>query len=311
MYGLACLELEGGDSAFRSFVSVQGSLVMFPISKYGSEEQKLHWLPRLAGGKAIGCFGLTEPESGSDPSAMKTTARRRGSDWVLNGAKAWITNGGIADVAIVWARTEDGVRGFLVPRETKGYSTHDVKQKLSLRASVTSELVLDNCVLPESAMLPNARGISGPLSCLDEARYGIVWGSLGAARSCYQTALDYSQTRVQFGRPIGQFQLTQQKLVEMLLELNKGILIAIHLGRLKESGRLKPEQVSFGKLNNVRQALAVARSARSILGANGITLEYPVVRHMNNLESVSTYEGTEEIHTLVLGQAITGLRAFS
>lgn len=311
IYGLACLELEAGDSAFRSFVSVQGSLVMFPIWKYGSEEQKQQWLPQMAAGKAIGCFGLTEPESGSDPSSMRTTARRQGPDWVLNGSKAWITNGGTADVALIWAQTDEGVRGFLVPRETHGFSTQDVKHKLSLRASVTSELVMTNCVLPASAMLPGARGIGDPLSCLNEARYGIVWGSLGAARSCYQTALEYSQTRVQFGRPIGSFQLTQQKLVEMLLELNKGMLLAVHLGRLKESGRLTPEQVSFGKLNNVRQALAIARSARSVLGANGITLEYPVVRHMNNLESVSTYEGTEEIHTLVLGHAITGLRAFS
>ena len=310
MYGLACVELEAGDSGFRSFVSVQGSLAMFPIWKYGSEDQKQEWLPRMARGEALGCFGLTEPDFGSDPAGMRTSARRRGSDWVLNGNKLWITNGGVADVAVVWARTDDGVKGFLVPAGTRGYSTRDIHRKLSLRASVTSELILEDCVLPESAMLPGVSGMKGPLSCLNEARYGILWGAMGAARACYQSALEYSKTRVQFGKPIGSFQLTQRKLVEMLLELNKGMLLALHLGRLKDQGRIRPQHVSMGKLNNVRAALEIAREARSVLGANGITLEYPVIRHMNNLESVFTYEGTNEIHTLVLGEAITGLPAY-
>jgi len=310
MYGLACVELEAGDSGFRSFVSVQGSLAMFPIWKYGSEEQKQEWLPRMARGEAIGCFGLTEPDFGSDPAGMRTSARRRGSDWVLNGNKLWITNGGFADVAVVWARTDEGVRGFLVPAGTKGFSTRDIHRKLSLRASVTSELILEDCVLPEAALLPGVTGMKGPLSCLNEARYGILWGSMGAARACYQSALEYSKTRVQFGKPIGSFQLTQRKLVEMLLELNKGMLLALHLGRLKDQGRIRPQHVSMGKLNNVRAALEIAREARSILGANGITLEYPVIRHMNNLESVFTYEGTNEIHSLVLGEAITGFPAY-
>jgi glutaryl-CoA dehydrogenase len=309
-YGLACLELEAGDSGFRSFVSVQGSLAMFPIRKYGSEEQKQRWLPPMARGEAIGCFGLTEPDFGSDPAGMRTTARRRGSDWVLNGNKLWITNGSIADVAVVWARAEDGVHGFLVPAGSKGFTTRDIHRKISLRASVTSELILEEVVLPESAILPGVSGLRGPLSCLNEARYGIVWGAIGAARACFQAALEYSGTRVQFGKPIAAFQLTQRKLVEMLLEINKGTLLALHLGRMKDEGRLAPQHVSVGKLNNVREALEIAREARSVLGANGITLEYPVIRHMNNLESVLTYEGTSEIHTLAIGEAITGLAAY-
>ena len=309
-YGLACLELEAGDSGFRSFVSVQGSLAMFPIWKYGSEEQKQEWLPRMARGEVIGCFGLTEPDFGSDPAGMRTTARRRGSDWVLNGTKLWITNGGIADVALIWARAESGVRGFIVPTDTKGFTARDIHRKMSLRAAVTSELILEDVMLPESAELPSAIGMRGPLSCLNEARYGIVWGALGAARACYESALEYSKTRVQFGKPIAAFQLTQRKLVEMLVEINKGTLLAHHLGRMKDEGRIAPQQVSVGKLNNVRAALEIAREARSILGANGITLEYPVIRHMNNLESVFTYEGTHEIHTLAIGEAITGLAAY-
>jgi glutaryl-CoA dehydrogenase len=311
-YGLACLELEAGDSGARSFVSVQGSLAMYPIWRYGSEEQKRRWLPPMAAGEVIGCFGLTEPDFGSNPAGMRTSARRDGGGWVLNGTKMWITNGGIADLAVVWARTEDeGVRGFLVPAGTPGFSTRDIDRKLSLRASVTSELVLEDCRLPGDAVLPEVRGMRGPLSCLDEARFGIVWGSMGAARACFQSALEYSSTRVQFDRPIGGFQLTQQKLADMLVELSKGTLLALHLGRMKDEGRLTPEQVSLGKLNNVREALAIARSARTILGANGVTLEYPVIRHANNLESVLTYEGTSEVHSLILGQAVTGLAAFT
>jgi glutaryl-CoA dehydrogenase len=309
-YGLAALELEAGDSGFRSFASVQGSLAMFPIWKYGSEEQKQRWLPRMAAGEVIGCFGLTEPDFGSNPAGMRTSARRDGGDWVLNGTKMWITNGGIADLAVVWARAEEGVRGFLVPTDTAGFSTRDIDRKLSLRASVTSELILDDCRLPGDAALPEARGMRGPLSCLNEARYGIVWGSMGAARACLASALEYATTRVQFDRPIGGFQLTQQKLADMLVELSKGTLLALHLGRLKDDGRLTPEQVSLGKLNNVREALQIARTARTILGANGVTLEYPVIRHANNLESVLTYEGTSEVHSLILGQALTGLNAF-
>jgi glutaryl-CoA dehydrogenase len=309
-YGLACLELEAGDSGFRSFVSVQGSLAMFPIWKFGSEEQKRRWLPPMARGEVIGCFGLTEPDSGSDPGGMRATARRRGTDWVLNGDKLWITNGGIADVAIVWARAEEGIRGFIVPTETRGFTARDIHRKLSLRASVTSELVLEDVVLPEDAALPGVTGLRGPLSCLDEARFGIVFGSMGAARACYEAALDYAGARVQFGRPIAGFQLTQRKLVEMLVEISKGTLLAIHLGRMKDEDRIAPEHVSMGKLNNVRAALEIAREARSVLGANGITLEYPVIRHMSNLESVFTYEGTHEIHTLTIGQAITGIAAF-
>jgi glutaryl-CoA dehydrogenase len=309
-YGLACLELEAGDSGVRSFVSVQGSLAMFPIWAYGSDEQKREWLPRMSAGEAIGCFGLTEPDSGSDPSSMRTSARRDGSDWILNGSKMWITNGNIADVAVVWANTASGVRGFVVPTDTPGFARNVIHRKLSLRASVTSELVFEDVRLPASAVLPDVEGIRGPLSCLSEARFGILFGAVGAARACYEAALDYARSRVQFDRPIAGFQLTQRKLVEMAIGVNRGHLLALHLGRLKDAGRLLPTQVSFGKLDNVRMALEVAREARSVLGANGITLEYPVMRHMNNLESVSTYEGTNEVHTLVLGQAITGIPAF-
>jgi glutaryl-CoA dehydrogenase len=314
-YGLACLELEAGDSGFRSFVSVQGSLAMFAIWAHGSEEQKQTWLPRMAAGEAIGCFGLTEWDFGSDPSGMRTVARRDGADYVLNGSKAWITNGGVADVAIVWARVDDEnggtIRGFLVPRGTRGFTTRDIEKKLSLRASITSELIFEDCRVPADAVLPNVRGLRGPLSCLNEARYGILWGALGAARACYETALEYAKTRIQFGKPIASFQLTQEKLVNMMLELNKGMLVALHVGRLKDDGRAHPSHVSFGKLNNVREALAICREARTILGASGITLEYPVIRHINNLESVLTYEGTSEVHTLILGQAITGQNAFT
>ena len=309
-YGLACLELEAGDSGFRSFVSVQGSLCMFPIWRFGSEEQKQRWLPPMARGEVIGCFGLTEPDVGSDPGRMRTSARRDGDDWVLSGTKMWITNGSVADLAIVWAGTDDGIRGFLVPTETPGFSANDVRRKLSLRASVTSELVLDEVRLPDDAVLPGVTGLKGPLSCLSEARFGIVWGSMGAARACFESALAYSTTRVQWGKPIGGFQLTQRKLADMVVELNKGTLLALHLGRMKDEGRLAPQHVSLGKLNNVREALEIAREARTILGASGITLEYPVIRHMNNLESVLTYEGTTEIHTLILGEALTGLRAY-
>jgi glutaryl-CoA dehydrogenase len=309
-YGLACLELEAGDSGFRSFVSVQGSLCMFPIHRYGSEEQKDRWLPAMARGDVIGCFGLTEPDVGSDPARMRTSARRDGDGWVVSGTKMWITNGGIADLAIVWARTDEGVRGFLVPTDSPGFATRDIHRKLSLRASVTSELVLDEVRLPGDAALPGVTGMKGPLSCLSEARYGIVWGAMGAARACFESALEYARTREQWGRPIGGFQLTQRKLADMAVELNKGTLLALHLGRMKDEGGLRPEQVSLGKLNNVREALEIARTARGILGASGITLEYPVIRHMNNLESVLTYEGTNEIHTLILGEALTGLRAY-
>jgi glutaryl-CoA dehydrogenase len=309
-YGLACLELEAGDSGFRSFVSVQGSLCMFPIHRYGSEEQKRRWLPAMARGDVIGCFGLTEPDVGSDPARMRTRAERDGDGWVLTGTKMWITNGGIADLAIVWARTDEGVRGFLVPTDTTGFATRDIHRKLSLRASVTSELVLAEVRLPGDAVLPGVTGMKGPLSCLTEARYGILWGAMGAARACFESALAYARTREQWGRPIGGFQLTQRKLADMAVELTKGTLLALHLGRLKDEGRLLPEQVSLGKLNNVREALAIAREARGILGASGVTLDYPVIRHMNNLESVLTYEGTNEIHTLIVGEALTGLRAY-
>ena len=309
-YGLACLELEYGDSGFRSFVSVQGSLCMFPIHRYGTEEQRQRWLPPMARGEAIGCFGLTEPDFGSDPSRMRTTARPDGGGWVLSGTKMWITNGGIADVAVVWAKTDEGIRGFLVPTDTPGFSTRDIDRKLSLRASVTSELVMDEVHLPANALLPGVSGMKGPLSCLSEARYGILWGAMGAARACFQSALEYAKTRIQWGRPIAGFQLTQRKLADMAVELNKGTLLALHLGRMKDEGRLAPQHVSLGKLNNVREALEIAREARGILGASGITLEYPVIRHMNNLESVLTYEGTNEIHTLIIGEALTGLRAY-
>jgi glutaryl-CoA dehydrogenase len=309
-YGLACLELEAGDSGFRSFVSVQGSLCMFPIWKYGSEEQKQRWLPPMARGEVIGCFGLTEPDAGSDPARMRTRATPDGDGWVLSGTKMWITNGGVADVAVVWAVTDDGIRGFLVPTDAPGFTTNDIHRKLSLRASVTSELVLDAVRVPEDAVLPGVTGIKGPLSCLSEARFGIIWGAMGAARACFESALEYAKARVQWGRPIAGFQLTQRKLADMAVELTKGTMLALHLGRLKDEERLRPQQVSLGKLNNVREALEIAREARSILGASGITLEYPVIRHMNNLESVLTYEGTSEIHTLILGEALTGLRAY-
>jgi glutaryl-CoA dehydrogenase len=310
-YGLACTELEAGDSGIRSFASVQGSLVMYPIWAFGSEDQKQEWLPRLASGAAIGCFGLTEPDSGSDPNSMKTNARLDGDDWILNGTKMWITNGSTADVAIVWARTEDGIRGFIVPTDSPGFSANPIKKKLSLRASVTSELVFDDVRLPPNAVLPGVSGLKGPLSCLNEARFGIMFGAVGAARTCYETALQYSKDRVQFDKPIAAFQLTQRKLVEMMIGVNQGMLLAMHLGRKRDAGTLTAEQINFGKLTNVRMALDVAREARSVLGANGITLEYPVIRHMNNLESVYTYEGTNEIHTLVLGEAITGFSAFT
>ena len=309
-YGLVELELEAGDSGLRSFVSVQSALAMYAIHAFGSDEQKAAWLPRMASGDAIGCFGLSEPDSGSDPGSMRTFARRDGDDWVLSGTKMWITNGSCSDVAVVWAGTDDGIRGFVVPTESPGFSAPEIHKKLSLRASVTSELVMDDVRLPADAMLPGVEGLKGPLSCLNEARYGIVWGVMGAARSCFDTALTYAKERVQFDRPIGSFQLTQKKLTDMALELNKGTLLAYHLGRMKEEGRLRPEHVSIGKLNNTREAIAIARTCRGILGANGITLEYPIMRHMTNLESVLTYEGTEEIHTLVIGQALTGLRAF-
>ena len=313
-YGLACLELEAVDSGIRSLVSVQGSLAMYALWAFGSEEHKQEWLPGMAAGEKVGCFGLTEPDAGSDPGSMRTRARRDGAgdgaDWVLDGRKMWITNGSIADVAVVWAQTDEGVRGFVVPTDTPGFAAPLIKHKMSLRASVTSELVLDGVRLPASAVLPEVRGLKGPLACLNEARFGIVWGAMGAARSSYEAALDYSRTRVQFDRPIGGFQLTQAKLADMALELTKGMLLALHLGRLKDAGQLRPEQVSIGKLNNVREALEICRSARTVLGANGISLEYPVIRHMNNLESVLTYEGTVEMHTLVLGQALTGESAF-
>jgi glutaryl-CoA dehydrogenase len=309
-YGLACLELEAADSGLRSLVSVQGSLAMYAIHAYGSEEQKQQWLPPMAAGERIGCFGLTEPDFGSDPGGMRTTARRDGTDWVLDGTKMWITNGSVADVAVVWARTDDGIRGFLVPAGTPGFTANDIKRKVSLRASVTSELVLDGVRLPGDALLPGARGLSGPLGCLNEARFGIVFGAMGAALDCLETAIEYASARQIFDRPLAGYQLTQAKLADMALELGKGLLLAVHLGRRKEAGTLTPEQVSAGKLNNVREALEIARSCRTILGASGITLEYPVIRHANNLESVLTYEGTSEVHALVLGKALTGLAAF-
>jgi glutaryl-CoA dehydrogenase len=309
-YGLACMELEAADSGIRSLVSVQGSLAMYAIWRFGSEAQKELWLPTMATGESIGCFGLTEPDFGSDPGGMRANAKRDGGDWVLNGTKMWITNGSIADVAVVWARTDDGILGFLVPTDSAGFSAPEIKHKMSLRASVTSELVLDDVRLPDEAVLPEARGLSAPLSCLSEARFGIVFGALGAARDCLETAIEYSRTRRVFDKPIGAYQLTQEKLANMTLELGKGMLLALHLGRLKDAGGLRAEQVSLGKLNNVREAIAIARECRTILAANGITLEYPVMRHANNLESVLTYEGTSEVHLMMIGQALTGESAF-
>ena len=309
-YGLACLELEAGDSGIRSLVSVQGSLAMYAIHAFGSEEQKQQWLPGMAAGELIGCFGLTEPDFGSNPAGMRTSARRDGDDWVLNGTKMWITNGNVADVAVVWAQTDEGIRGFVVPTATPGFTANEIHKKMSLRASVTSELVLEDVRLPADAVLPEVTGLRGPLSCLNEARYGIVFGTLGAARDCLETAIDYSIDREQFDKPIAAFQLTQKKLADMALELGKGMLLALHLGRLKDEHLIRPEQVSLGKLNNARESLAIARECRNILGGNGITLEYPVIRHMNNLESVFTYEGTNEMHTLVVGEALTGIAAY-
>jgi glutaryl-CoA dehydrogenase len=312
-YGLACLELEAGDSGIRSLVSVQGSLAMYAIWRWGSEEQKQEWLPRMAAGEAIGCFGLTEPDAGSDPGAMRTRARRDGDDWILHGQKMWITNGSVSDVAVVWAMTSSEpstLRGFLVPKGTPGFTTQDIHKKLSLRASVTSELLLDDVRLPQSAMLPEATSLRGPLSCLNEARFGIVFGAAGAARACFEAALDYALERTAFGRPIAATQIQQAKLAKMALQVNQATLLALHLGRMKDEGTLRPEHVSMGKLGNVDAALDVARTARQVLGANGVTLEYPVIRHMNNLESVVTYEGTADVHALVVGGALTGIQAF-
>jgi glutaryl-CoA dehydrogenase len=310
-YGLACMELEAGDAGVRSAVSVQGSLAMFAIWRWGSEEQKERWLPAMHAGEVIGCFGLTEPDAGSDPGSMRTHARRDGSDWILNGAKAWITNGTNADISIVWARADDGtIRGFIVEKDTPGFSAPEIHKKLSLRASVTSELVLQDVRVPDANLLPGSTTLRGPLSCLDEARFGIVFGAVGSARACFESALDYAKERIVFGKPISAYQLTQEKLAEMALEINRGSLVALHLGRMKDAGTLRPEHISLGKMGNVRGALEVARSARTILGANGVTLEYPVIRHVNNLESVLTYEGTHEVHTLVVGLALTGDNAF-
>jgi len=309
-YGLACLEMEAVDSGLRSLVSVQGSLAMYAIHAYGSDEQKQEWLPGMAAGEKIGCFGLTEADFGSNPGGMRTNAKRDGDDWVLNGSKMWITNGSIADVAVVWARTDDRIRGFVVPTDTKGFSATEIHQKLSLRASVTSELVLQDVRLPGSAVLPGVAGLAGPLGCLNEARFGIIFGSLGAARDSLQVAVDYSRTREVFDKPLAGYQLTQKKIADMAVELGNGMLLALHLGRLKDSGSVSPEQVSLGKLNNVRKSLEICRESRTILGANGISLEYSPIRHAANLESVLTYEGTTEVHTLVIGKALTGVSAF-
>jgi glutaryl-CoA dehydrogenase len=309
-YGLACLELEAGDTGVRSLVSVQGSLAMYAIWRWGSEQQKQEWLPRMAAGEAIGCFGLTEPDAGSDPGAMRTRARRDGDDWILHGQKMWITNGSVSDVAVVWATTDEGVKGFLVPKGTKGFTTQDIHKKMSLRASITSELLFDDVRLPSSAVLPETTSLRGPLSCLNEARFGIVFGAVGAARACFEAALDYAGERIAFGRPIAATQLQQLKLATMATQINQGTLLALHLGRMKDDNLLRNEHVSMGKLANVNMALDVARTARQVLGANGVTLEYPVIRHMNNLESVVTYEGTADVHALVVGGALTGISAF-
>lgn len=309
-YGLACLELEAADSGWRTFVSVQGSLAMSAIAKFGSEDQKQEWLPRMAAGDAVGCFALTEPSGGSDPAGMLTRAERVGDDWVITGSKRWIGLASIAAVAVVWAQTVDGVRGFLVPTDTPGFTATPIDGKLSMRASIQCDIVLDGVRVPDSARLPEARGLRGPFSCLNEARYGIIWGAMGAARSCLEIAVQRSRTREVFGKPIGAMQLTQDKLAGMFLEYQKGLLLALHIGRQKEAGTLTPAQISVGKLNNVREAIAIAGAARSILGGDGITSEFPVMRHMNNLESVRTYEGTDEIHSLIVGRALTGLDAF-
>ena len=309
-YGLACLEVEAGDSGIRSLVSVQGSLAMFALHAFGSEEHKEQWLPEMAKGEKIGCFGLTEPDFGSNPAGMRTRAKQDGTDWILDGNKMWITNGSVADVAVVWAQTDEGIRGFVVPTDTEGFSAPDIKQKMSMRASVTSELVLDGVRLPAEAMLPEVRGLRGPLSCLTEARFGIIFGSIGAARDCLEATIRYAGEREIFDKPLGGFQITQTKLADMTVELGKSMLLALHLGRLKDEGRITPEQVSFGKLNNIREAIKIARECRTILGAAGITLEWPMMRHANNLESVLTYEGTSEVHQLVLGKALTGQDAF-
>ncbi|MFM1917775.1 MAG: hypothetical protein RJB01_1290 [Actinomycetota bacterium] len=309
-YGLAALELEAGDSGLRSMVSVQGSLAMYAIHRFGSEDQKNQWLPSMARGEVIGCFGLTEPDFGSNPAGMRTAARRDGDDWLLNGTKMWITNGSVADVAVIWAHTDDGIQGFLVPTNTPGFQANAIAHKMSLRASVTSELVMDGVRVPDSARLPEVVGLRGPLSCLNEARFGIAFGTLGAARDCLETAIDYSLSRVQFDSPIAAYQLTQRKLSDMTVQWGNGMLLALHLGRLKDAHAVRPEQISLGKYNNAKAALDIARESRSILGGNGITLEYPIIRHMNNLESVFTYEGTHEMHSLVIGEALTGIAAF-
>jgi len=310
-YGLAALELEAGDSGLRTFVSVQGSLAMSAIHKFGTDAQKERWLPGMAAGELIGCFGLTEPEAGSDPAGMTTTARQDGGGWVIDGAKRWIGLASIADIAVIWARTEDGIRGFLVPAGTPGFTATPIEPKLAMRASIQCDITLAGVRVPADAILPRAEGLRGPFACLNEARYGIIWGAMGAARDAYEAALDYALNRRQFGKPIASFQLTQEKLVDMVLEIGKGLLVALHLGRMKDAGTLVPEQISFGKLNNVRTALAIARQARTILGGNGVALEYSPMRHANNLEGVRTYEGTDEIHTLIMGRAITGIPAFS
>ncbi len=309
-YGVACRELEACDSGLRSAASVQGSLAMYPIWKYGSDEQKTEWLPRMAAGEAVGCFGLTEPDHGSDPGGMRTFARKDGADWVLSGTKMWITNGTVADIAVVWAGTDEGIRGFLVPRGLPGFTARDIHKKMSLRASITSELVFDEVRLPADAVLPGVTGLKGPLTCLTEARFGIVWGVTGAARSCLESAVDYATSREQFGKPIGAFQLTQGKLAWMASALYQAQLLALHLGRMKESGGLTPVQVSIAKMSNVRTAIDIARQSRTVLGASGVTLEYAPIRHANNLEAVLTYEGTEEIHALAVGQALTGISAY-